>query len=274
MPHSTLLPDGNFHYWHHLTAAEIQALAPEAVTILPIASTEQHGPHMVTGTDTLLNELMQRGVAANPPEQGTYLLLPTLAVGTSEHHVPFGGTLTLPPVLYTQVLVAMVRTLIKQGHRRILLLNSHGGNIAAMGTALAELAQEATEKRVLLGGCSYWALCTERWRAEIPDLKMPYVGHACEIEASLLMVARPDLPLRSRPEGNPFPDHLLKGPSITSTYDAIVANGFLGYPAEASIEKGEKLFQIGVECLREAFQTFALRPLTHDLRETRFSEED
>src|SRR5690606_1796860 len=97
---SPRLSSGNFHYWQHLTAAEIQALAGEAVVILPIASTEQHGPHMVTGTDTLLNELMQKGVAADPPVTGTYLLLPTLTVGSSEHHIPFGGTLTLPPTLY------------------------------------------------------------------------------------------------------------------------------------------------------------------------------
>ncbi len=269
---SPRLSSGNFHYWQHLTAAEIQALAGEAVVILPIASTEQHGPHMVTGTDTLLNELMQKGVAADPPVTGTYLLLPTLTVGSSEHHIPFGGTLTLPPTLYTEVLISMVRGLIRQGHRRILLLNSHGGNIASMNAALAELAEEATEQQILVGGVSYWSLCVARWAKEVPNLKMPRVGHACEIEASLLMVARPDLPLRSRPEGHPFPQYMLDGLSLAASYDAISPDGFVGFPAEASLEKGEALYRIGVECLREAFAGFAARPLTRDLREVLFSE--
>jgi creatinine amidohydrolase len=253
-------------FWHHLTASEIQALAGSAVTILPIGATEQHGPHMVTGTDTLLNDLVQRGLSERPPARGEYLVLPTLAVGASDHHIPFGGTLTLPPVLYTQVLVAMVRGLIKQGHQRIFLLNSHGGNISPMNTAIAELAEECTQKGVLLGGASYWTLSDSRWRSEIPSLKLPRVGHACEIEASLLMVARPDLPLRCRPEGVEFPEFLLAGLSIAGTYDSLSAPGFVGFPAEAGVEKGEALFKIAVECVGESLARFSEMPLTADLR--------
>jgi creatinine amidohydrolase len=227
-------------FWHHLTAAEIQALAGSAVTILPIGATEQHGPHMVTGTDTLLNNLVQKGLSEMPPTRGEFLVLPTLPVGASDHHIPFGGTLTLPPVLYTEVLVAMLRGLIKQGHRRIFVLNSHGGNIAPMNAAIAELAEECTQKGVLLGGASYWTLSNARWAAEIPSLKMPRVGHACEIEASLLMIA--------------------------GTYDTLSAPGFVGFPAEASVEKGEALFRIAAECVAETLADFAERPLTADLR--------
>ena len=73
------------HFWHHLTAPEIRSIAGEVVTILPLASTEQHGPHMVTGTDTLLNDLLQKGLAETPPPRGRFLILPTLPLGTSEH---------------------------------------------------------------------------------------------------------------------------------------------------------------------------------------------
>ncbi len=256
----------NFHFWHHLTASEIQALAGSAVTILPIASTEQHGPHMVTGTDTLLNDLLQRGLSEKPPERGQFLLLPTLALGSSEHHVPFGGTMTLPPILYTQVLTAVIRSLIKQGHQRIFLLNSHGGNAASMATALAELAQECTEKGVLAGGASYWTLCEARWRAEVPNLKMPRVGHACEIEASLLQVARPDLPLRCRPDGVDFPEFILEGLTLAGTYDSLSAGGYVGFPAEGSREKGEALYRIAVECVGEYLARYSERPLPVDLR--------
>jgi len=253
-------------FWHELTAAEIRALAGTAVTILPTASTEQHGPHMVTGTDTILNDLLQKSLRETPPPRGKYLILPTFALGTSEHHVPFGGTLTIPPVLYTQVLVSMLRSLIKQGHKRLFVLNSHGGNIASINTALAELAQECTEKKVLLGGGSYWVFSEPFWKKEVPGLKMPRVGHACEIEASLLMVARPDLPLRSKPEGHPFPVAQGEGWAVAAAFDALSPDGFIGYPAEASVEKGRQLLATEVRVMGEFFARFSEMPLTADLR--------
>lgn len=263
MPNNT--PD-NVYIWHHLTAPEVAALADRAVVILPIASTEQHGPQMPTGTDTILNDLMQRGLQELPPKTGEFLILPTLALGCSEHHIPFGGTYTLPPILYAQVLVAAVRSLIKQGHKRIFLLNSHGGNVPSYMAAMAELALECTEQGVLLGAASYWSLCDERWRAEVPDLKLPRVGHACEIEASLCLVARPDLELRAAPQGVLYPPALLEGWSGSLAFHGMTAEGHLGFPDEASLEKGEALFRIAKEVLSEFFANFAEKPLPRDLR--------
>lgn len=254
------------HFWHHLTAPEIATLAERAVTILPLGSTEQHGPHMVSGTDTLLNDFLQRGLYENPPEKGEFLVLPTLALGSSEHHVPFGGTLTIPPILYAQVLAALLRSLIKQGHSRIFLLNSHGGNQPSMQTVLAELAQECTEQGVLLGGASYWTLCDRYWKEEIPNLKLARVGHACEIEASLLMAGRPDLPLRSRPEGVPYPEYLLEGWGSAVDFSGMTPEGYIGYPQEASVEKGEALFRIAVRVLGEFFSRYSELPKPANLR--------
>jgi creatinine amidohydrolase len=266
MKDHSLLPAGRIHFWNHLTAAEIQSLAATAVTILPTASTEQHGPHMVTGTDTFLNDLLQEGLAKNPPARGEFLLLPTLPLGTSEHHVPFGGTLTIPPILYTQVLVAILRSLIRQGHKRIFILNSHGGNIPPITTALAELALECTEGEVLLGAASYWNFCEQEWRNAIPDLKLSSLGHACEIEASLLMLAQPKDHLRSQPPGEPYPTFVKEGWLIAASYPALSASGFIGYPGEASLEKGKTLLQIAVARLREFLAAYFERELTRDLR--------
>jgi creatinine amidohydrolase len=259
-------PEKSILFWHELTASEIQAWAPDAVTILPTASTEQHGPHMVTGTDTILNDLLQEGLVATPPPRGRFLILPTLTLGTSEHHVPLGGTLSIPPILYTQVLVAMVRGLFKQGHKRIFILNSHGGNAAPINTALAELAQEATEQHILLGGAGYWSFCEAAWSESVPHLKLARLGHACEIEASLLMVARPDLPLRSKPDGYPYPFFIDQGWSLSVTYPGISPEGFVGYPSEASVVKGRALLGTAIHLLGEFLADYSELPLTHDLR--------
>ncbi len=253
-------------FWHHLNAPEIRRIAGEVVTILPIGSTEQHGPHLSTGTDTILNDLLQRGLAQTPPPRGRFLILPTLAVGSSEHHVAFGGTLTIPPILYTQVLVALVRTLIAQGHKRIFLLNSHGGNQPSMTTALAELADECTRQEVLVAGASYWSLCTEEWKAEVPDLKLPRVGHACEIETSLFKVARPDIPIGPAPEGVAFLPGQRAGCSYAVSFAGMTAPGHIGYPTEASQAKGEALLNTAVRVLGEFFAEFSELPLTRDLR--------
>ncbi len=264
---SELSNEPRVFHWHQLTAPEVSGLAHDSVVVLPTGSTEQHGPHMVTGTDTILNDLLQRGLFETPPPEGKFLFLPTLILGSSEHHVPFGGTLTLPPILYTQVLVAMVRSLIKQGHRRIFLLNSHGGNQSPISTALAELAEECTEKEVLLGGASYWSFCRKAWEEELPDLTLGgSVGHACEIEASLLMVARPDLPLRSLPEGVPYPAFLKEGWSLAGNFPSMTKEGHIGYPEAATAERGERLFRVAVREVGAFLARFATRPLTHDLR--------
>ena len=83
------------HRWDALTREEIGALAAEALLVVPVGSTEQHGPHLATGTDALLaTAIAERAAeAATAPE--TILLAPTLAYGASDHHLPFGGTLSL-----------------------------------------------------------------------------------------------------------------------------------------------------------------------------------
>lgn len=253
-------------YWQHLTAPEIRAAAGRAVTVLPTAATEQHGPHLATGTDHLLNELLQRGLAASPPPRGELLILPTLAVGASDHHASFGGTLSLPPILYTQALVAMLRSLVGQGHTRIFVLNSHGGNEGPISTALAEIAPECTRLGVLVGGASYWAICGPHWRRELPELKQPGVGHACEIETALLRVARPDLPPGPPPPASPFPDHESAGWSAALAFPAFTAEGHVGEPAAGTEEKGRRLAAIAVRELGRFFAEFSERPLPRDLR--------
>lgn len=263
-PTPTNLP--RVRFWSHLTAAEIRAAAPRAITILPLAATEQHGPHLATGTDTFLNELLQRGLAESPPARGELLILPTLVVGASEHHVPFGGTMSVPPLLYAQVLVAMLRGLIAQGHTRIFVLNSHGGNTAPLGTALAEIAVECTRQGVLVGGANYWSICGAAWRSEVPDLQLPEMAHACEIETSLLAVARPDLPAGKAPAGVAYPDFLRAGWSASYSFPALTREGAIGHPAAASLEKGRHLFAVAVRELGRFFAEYSDRPLPRDLR--------
>src|SRR5207247_1868778 len=97
-------PVSTLRRWGELTREELGALAPEALLLLPIGSTEQHGPHLPTSTDAaLVTAVAERAAeAAEAPE--TIVLAPTLAYGASQHHLPFGATLSLRPATLALVL--------------------------------------------------------------------------------------------------------------------------------------------------------------------------
>src|SRR6201996_145838 len=83
--------------------------AADKVVILPLGAIEQHGPHLAVSTDTDIVTMVALGAEEQLNEQ--IILCPTLSVGSSHHHLPFGGTLSLSPMLYTQVIVDLVSSL-------------------------------------------------------------------------------------------------------------------------------------------------------------------
>jgi creatinine amidohydrolase len=146
------------------------------------------------------------------------------------------------------------------------VLNSHGGNSAPLATALAEVGAECTRRGALVAGASYWSICGAAWRREIPELALSEMGHACEIETSLMGVARPDLPPGSLPADSPYPDFLREGWGLAVSFAALTPEGAIGFPRQASVEKGRKLFAIAVRELGRFFADFSARPFPRDLR--------
>jgi creatinine amidohydrolase len=252
---STLSPL-RFRYWHDLNARQIADLAARAVVILPIAATEQHGPHLATGTDTIIGNAILDALHRTPPAAGEFLRLPTLAVGASDHHMSFGGTLSLPAILFCQVLVAQLRCLAQQGHRRILIFNSHGGNIAPMQTALAELAGELHEKHIVAAALSYWQLARQSW-SELPPLAGRSLSHACEFETSMVYCARPDLERVPPPRQRELHDSMEERCSLALPFAATTDDGAFGDPRLASPELGLQLITRAADALRAFLSDFS-----------------
>jgi len=248
-----------FLYWHDLTAPQIQSLAPEAVVIIPLGATEQHGPHLCTGTDTIISEAILRELHKQPPDSGIYLQLPTQAVGASDHHISFGGTLSIPPLLFSQLLIAQVRCLVSQGHRRIVLFNAHGGNIAPMQTALAELAVELNEIKVIAGCLSYWQLARESWE-QIPEFSGRSLTHACEFETSMIYAARPDLIRNPTPQKKEWNDTVEARCSLALPFSAMTEDGSFGDPGSADAALGSQL----INTSSDAFRSFLVDFSTYD----------
>lgn len=187
-------------FWNEHTARELNALANDGATVLiPVASTEQHGPHLATGVDTFLVSAVCERAAALLAEQGhKALILPTLFVGMAEHHMAFGGTLTLRLSTYQAVLTDLCRSVQRHGFEKTLIVNGHGGNIAPLAAFGSEFA-DALER--LVPSVTYFEYAADAIGAILED--QDKVQHACEAETSMMLAAFADK-VRPSEQSNAF----------------------------------------------------------------------
>src|SRR5262249_27996337 len=121
---------------HLLSWPEVEAYLEKSKTILiPIGSTEQHGPTGLMGTDAICAEVIGRRAG----EEAGILVAPTFNVGQAQHHMAFPGTMTLRPSTIIAAMVDWARSLARHGFERLYWLNGHGGNIATMTAAFSEI---------------------------------------------------------------------------------------------------------------------------------------
>lgn len=241
-----------------LSAPKLNAVDREnTLVILPIAATEQHGPHLPTGTDTFICTAIAEELERRHSE--SILLLPTYWLGASAHHLRFGATLTAELNTYIKTLYQIAGPLLKDGHRRLMLLNGHGGNNDPLRIALRQLQLEHPAS--LLAGAPYWA-DSEALLNSILEGTHKFVGHACEFETSMMLHLRPELvdTARVRNAGELVPD-TLNGFHIARDMRQRTRDGCTGRPDLASAEKGSKLFSAIVEQMSHTVRVLLAEPL-------------
>ncbi|WP_069166201.1 creatininase family protein [Nocardia altamirensis] len=175
--------------WNRMTAAELRAQAArDAVVLLPVGSTEQHGPHLPTGVDDFLADEVCRRAAEYACTRRDVVVAPSVRFGLAEHHMAFGGTFTLTLATMHALLRDLCRSILRAGFSKILIVNGHGGNIAALGALVTELA---TELSAQIAVTTYF-VAGRATIAEILDTQDTLM-HACEAETSMIMATMPEL---------------------------------------------------------------------------------
>lgn len=214
--------------------------------ILVIGSTEQHGRHLVLGTDVW----QPWEIATRLSERTGVLLAPPVNYGMSLHHLGFPGTLSLRPHTLSSIVTDLLESAYEHGFRRILLLNGHGGNDAAIRVALAEALHELPGLQVRVS--TWWR---EPQVALVLEEAFPGqgLGHADAGETSAVMAIRPDVVRLDRSAYNP--ESPRPGFLTRHVFLQHFPHGVIGTdPRRASAEVGERALATAVAAYERILQ--------------------
>ena len=225
--------------------------------VLPIGSTEQHGPNGLIGTDALCPEslALELGKATGA------LVAPTISVGMAQHHLAFAGSITLRPTTLIAVIQDMINSLIQHGFERFYFLNGHGGNIATVHAAFSEIYAQSSMGATPTDQSRVRCKLKNWWEAEgVMKLSRELFGeadgsHATCGEVSLTQFAYP----HSIKTAEMDPPIAPTGPIYDAAdYRKRFPDGRIGSnPSLASPEAGEKLFRKALAGLEKDYREFA-----------------
>jgi creatinine amidohydrolase/Fe(II)-dependent formamide hydrolase-like protein len=240
------------------TWPEVEAyLAKSKAILIPIGSTEQHGPNGLLGTDALCPEIISRRAG----DEGGILVGPTFNVGQAQHHMGFSGTITLRPSTMIAAMLDWTQSLTRHGFERIYWLNGHGGNIATITAAFSEIYHGVTFAGA--GGNRPPLRCHLRNWWELPGVmdlcrQLFPVGegsHATPSEVSVTWFGYPDLVNHTAMSPKIAPH----GPILDAEdYRRRFPDGRIGSdPSQASVAAGEKIVALSVKGVIGEFRQFA-----------------
>lgn len=234
----------------------------DRVAVLPVATYEDHGPHLPVDTDVVLcNGICERAVS-RIPEQA--VLAPAIPHGYSPHHMDFHGTLTIEWDTFIRYVKDVCCSLAHHGFKRILIVNGHGSNASPLDLS-ARLSILQFEGKILCASVNHWDLrLAKEVGAQVRDSDYGGTSHGGEYETSLYLALKPELVEMNKavdersPLSPSFRTDLLAGKHpqgsaarMVPYWSAQTASGVMGDAKKASVEKGEKFLEAAVAGLVE-----------------------
>ena len=228
--------------WEELRRPEFEeAVKADAVVIIPVGSMEQHGNHLPVNTDT--NACFTVAVrAAQAIDEFPVLVLPSIWMAYSPHHMTYPGTITLKFQTFVEVLTQVAACIHTHGFKKIIFLNGHGGNTPTIAAIRVKLPSEDNIPAI---GYTYWELPSmPEQLAKISQSDKGSIGHAGEMETSLQLYLQPELVDKKNLKWAP---------------------GVLGDPSKGTRQKGERLIKASVNALLKLLRDFHSGKLDEDL---------
>jgi creatinine amidohydrolase len=175
--------------WQDLAWTDFATLPADTVAILPVAAIEQHGPHLPVSVDATINEGVLTRALDRLPAALPVLVLPMQSIGLSIEHIQFPGTLTLPMETLTSVWTEIGLSVARAGLRKLVILNSHGGQPQVVDIVCRRLRGQA---RMLAVACM-WSRLGYPPELDLGDVERRHGIHGGLVETSLMLALRPDL---------------------------------------------------------------------------------
>lgn len=176
-------------WWGDYRTTEYASIDPEAtIAVLPVAAIEQHGPHLPVSTDTTIMNGMLETVIERLPADLDIRILPVQSVGKSNEHIRAPGTLTLPATTLVEAWTELGLSVARAGVRKIVFVNSHGGNEEIMGI----VARELRVRQDMLAAKTSWQRFGRPAGMYTPEEDRLGI-HGGDVETSLMLHFRPDL---------------------------------------------------------------------------------
>jgi creatinine amidohydrolase len=222
---------------------EVSSLQRDRVVVVCcISALEQHSLHLPMGTDYFIGAELLRRLEGQAPDQ--ILCLPALWLGASDHHMDFAGTISASTLTVMNVLHDIASSVQQHGFKKLLFVNSHGGNRALLGCSVQEIGHRYPDMTII--GATYWDVAREEL-LRIRETEYGGMGHACELETSIILAISSGLVDMSKAQydGTMASSQFTKGEMLfapqVATYRSMKdgsRHGGFGDPTVATSKKG------------------------------------